>query len=156
MNLNLTLFGQSITFIVFIWFCARFIWPLIIQAMRERQKTIADGLASAERADKDLELARERVAEELRHAKTEAQGIIDQARHQASQMVDEAKNDARVEGERITEAAQGEIEQEVNRAKEGLRVDVAALAVAGAERILASSIDRTQHAALLEKLAAEL
>jgi len=156
MNLNLTLFGQTITFIVFIWCCYKFIWPLLINAMRERQENIADGLAAAERAQKDLELAQEGAADQLRDAKAEAQQLIEQARGRATLMIEEAKNDAREEGERIKEAAQAEIEQEMNRAKESLRAQVALLAVEGAERILESSIDRDRHTALLDKLTTEL
>jgi F-type H+-transporting ATPase subunit b len=156
MNMTLTLFAQSITFLVFVWFCRRFIWPPIINAMRERQKTIGEGLAASERAEKDLELAQQRVAEQLRDAKEEARQIIEQARTRAVSMIEEAKSDARAEGERQKESARAEIEQEVNRARENLRAQVATLALAGAERILQSSIDREQHAQLLDKLAAEL
>jgi len=155
-NITLTLFGQSLTFGIFVWFCYRYIWPLLINAMRERQKTIGEGLAAAERAEKDLALAQTRAADRLKEAKEEARGIIEQARGRALQMVEEAKNDARAEGERQKEAARAEIEQEVNRAKEKLRAQVAALAVSGAEKILQSSIDRNRHSELLDKLAAEL
>jgi F-type H+-transporting ATPase subunit b len=155
-NINLTLFGQTLTFVAFVWFCHRFIWPLLINAMRERQKTIGEGLAAAERAAKDLALAQTGAAEKLKEAKEEARGIIEQARNRAAQMVEEAKNDARAEGERQKEAARAEIEQEVNRAKEKLRAQVAALALTGAEKILQSSIDRNRHGDMLDKLAAEL
>ncbi len=156
MNLNLTLVLQLITFAVFVWFCRKFIWPFLIAAMRERQKTIADGLAAAERAEKDLNLAQQRAADQLKQAKEEARQIIEQARLRGTQMVEEAKNDARAEGERQKEAARAEIDQEVNRAKEALRSQVAVLAVAGAERILQASVDRNRHSELLNKLAAEL
>jgi F-type H+-transporting ATPase subunit b len=156
MTLNLTLIGQSITFMVFVWFCWKFIWPPVINAMRERQKAIADGLASAERAERDLELAQDRATDQLREAKEEAQKIIDQARHQANQMIETAKNDARAEGERLKEAQMAELEQEVNRAKEALRGQVATLALVGAERVLGASIDAQKHNQLLEQLAADL
>jgi len=156
LNANLTLIGQSITFFVFVWFCWKFIWPPLINAMRERQKAIADGLAASDRAEKDLELAQERAAEQMREAKQEAQQLIEKARQQAAQMVEDAKNDAREEGERIREAARAEIDQEVNRAKESLRGQVATLALAGAERVLGSSVDADKHGELLDKLAAEL
>jgi F-type H+-transporting ATPase subunit b len=157
MTLSLgTLIGQTLTFIVFVIFCRKFIWPPIINAMHERQKAIAEGLSSAERAEKDLELAQERVAEQLREAKGEAQQIIEQARSRANQMIDEAKSDAREEGERIKEAARSEIEQEVNRAKETLRAQVASLSVIGAERVLAASVDAEKHSELLTQLAADL
>jgi F-type H+-transporting ATPase subunit b len=155
-NITLTLFGQSLTFLVFVWFCHRFIWPPIIAAMRERQKTIADGLAASERAEKDLALAKEGAAEHLRQAKEEARQIIEQARVRGVMMIEEAKNDARAEGERQKEAARAEIDQDVNRAKEKLRAQVASLAVSGAEKILQSSIDRSRHTQLLDKLVAEL
>ena len=156
MNITLTLFGQSLTFIVFVWPCHRWIWPPLIAAMRERQKTIADGLAASERAAKDLALAQDGAADQLRKAKEEARQIIEQARGRTVIMIEEAKNDARAEGERQKEAARAEIDQDVNRAKEKLRAQVAALAVSGAEKILQASIDRSRHAQLLEKLTAEL
>lgn len=156
MNLTMMLLVQSITFLLFVWFCWKFIWPPVITAMRERQKAIADGLASAERAEKDLHLAQQRAADQLREAKDEARAIIEQARSRAIQMIEEAKNDARAEGERQKDAARAEIELEVNRAKEALRGQVAALAVAGAEKILQGTVDRNRHAELLNKLAAEL
>lgn len=156
MNINLTLIGQSFTFFVFIWFCWKFIWPPLLDAMHERQKTIADGLAAAEQAEKDLELAQERAADQLKEAKQEAQAIIDATRSRANQMIEEAKSDAREEGERLKEAAIAEIDQEINRAKEALRTQVAALALNGAEKVLGATIDADKHSELLNQLASEL
>ena len=156
MNINATLIGQTITFFLFLWVCFKYIWPPLVEAMRERQKNIAEGLAAAERAEKNLAQAQDQVAAELNKAKEEAAGILDQARARATAMVEEAKNDARAEGERLKEAAQSEIEQEINRAKETLRAQVAALSVAGAEQVLGASVDASAHGALLDKLAAEL
>lgn len=156
MTLNMTLIGQSITFLVFVWFCWKFIWPPLVNAMQERQKAIGEGLAAAERAEKDLELAQDRAVQQLREAKEEAQKILEQARHQANQMIENAKNEARAEGERIKEAQQAELEQELNRAKEALRGQVAVLALAGAEKVLGASIDANRHGQLLDQLAAEL
>jgi F-type H+-transporting ATPase subunit b len=156
MNINWTLVGQSLTFFVFVWFCKQYIWPPIVTAMRERQAAIAEGLASSERAAKDLELAQGNAADQLREAKVEAQQIIEQARGRANQMIDEAKSDARDEGERIKGAARADVEQEVNRAKEMLRGQVATLALAGAEKVLGSTIDADKHGELLNQLAADL
>jgi F-type H+-transporting ATPase subunit b len=155
-NINITLIAQMVTFAVFIWFCWKYIWPPITSAMRERQEAIADGLAAAERAEKDLELAQSKATDQMREAKVEAQHHIDEARDRARQMVEAAKDDARLEGERLLEAARAEIDQEMNRAKEILRVQVAELALSGAEKVLGSSIDRSKHGALLDELAAEL
>ncbi len=156
MNINATLIGQSITFFIFVWFCLKFIWPPIRNAMAEREQKIADGLQAADRAQHDLELAKEKVVQELHEAKQQASVIIEQANKRSAQIVDEAKQQAREEGDRLKVAAQAEIEQEVNRAREKLRRQVSTLAVAGAEKILQSSIDVGAHNELVEKLAAEL
>lgn len=156
MNINATLIGQSITFFIFVWFCFKFIWPPIRNAMAEREQNIADGLQAADRAEHDLVLAKEKVAKQLHGAKLEGAAIIEQANKRSAQIVDEAKQQAVEEGNRLKVAAQAEIDQEVNRAREKLRSQVSTLAVAGAEKILQTSIDVNVHKELVDKLAAEL
>lgn len=156
MNITLTLFAQSFVFLIFVWFSWKYVWPLLGNVLAERRAAIAHGLESAARAEKDLELAKQRATEQLKQAKEEARQIVEQARVRSLQMIEEAKIDARAEGDRQKEAARAEIEVEVNRAKESLRGHVASLAVAGAERILSATVDRNRHAELLAKLAAEL
>ena len=156
MNINLTLIGQMIAFVCFVVFCMKYVWPPILAAMAEREKKIADGLAAADRASHDLELAKEKAVERLKDAKHEAAGIIDAANKRGNQIVEEAKDAALVEAERVKASAQAEIEQEANRAREHLRGEVAALSLAGAEKVLGASIDQEAHKELVEKLAAEL
>jgi F-type H+-transporting ATPase subunit b len=156
MNITATLLAQSAVFLIFVWFCHRFIWPFLRQAMRERQETIAEGLEAAERAQQDLEAAQDRAEARLSEAREEARQIVDQARGQAAQMIEQARAEAREEGERLKQAAAAEMEQDANRVKEALRAQVAALAVQGAERILSASIDRRRHSELLDRLAGEL
>ena len=156
MNLNMTLFGQSLVFFIFVWFCLKYIWPVLKTAMTERQEAIAQGLAAAEEANKKLADASSGAEEELAKAKQEAGQIIDQARQRANQMIEDAKGDAREEGERLVDAAKAEIDQEMNRAREALRGQVAALAISGAEKVLESSIDASRHSEMLERLADEL
>lgn len=148
--------GQSIAFLVFLWFCWKFIWPHLIRAMRERQSTIAKGLDDAAKAERDLHNAQARADDALNEARAQARGIVDDARNQAAQMIEGARQEAEAERERILAAAQADAAQEMNRAKEALRAQVAGLAVAGAEKILEASIDRSRHDALLNKIAAEL
>ncbi len=156
MNINLTLIGQSITFVVFVWFCMKFVWPPIMNALEERKKKIADGLAAAERGEHEMELARKRATETLHEAKQQAQEIINLAHKRAGEIVDEAKEQARAESERILAAANSEIEQEANRAREQLRKEVATLAVAGAGKLIRKEIDEKANEALLKDLVAQL
>ena len=145
-----------VTFAFFVWFCMKFVWPVILQAMEERQQKIAEGLDAADRAVRDLDEVQSKVSDQLKEAKQEAAGIIDQANKRANQIVEEAKQQAVAEGERLKAAAQAEIEQEINRAKEELRATVAGLALAGAEKVLEASIDEKSNRALVDKLAAQL
>jgi len=155
-NINLTLIGQLISFAVFVWFCAKFVWPPLMNAMEERQAKIVDGLNAADRAAKDLELAQDNAAQQLREAKQQAATIIEQANKRSIQIVEEAEGDARAKADQILKAADAEVEQEMVRAREELRLKVSELAVAGAEKILQSSVDAKKHNELLDKLAAEL
>ena len=156
MNINLTLFGQMVTFAIFVWFCMKFVWPVIFLAMEERQQKISEGLDAADRAVRDLEAAKSKATDQMKEAKKEAASIVDQANKRASQIVDEAKQQAVAEGERLKVAAEAEIEQEVNRAKEELRASVAGLALAGAEKVLEASIDDKANRALVDDLASQL
>jgi F-type H+-transporting ATPase subunit b len=155
-NINLTLIGQMVAFVCFVVFCMKYVWPPIIAAMQERADKIADGLAAADRANHDLELAQEKAVERLREAKEEAAGIVELANKRGNQLVEEAKQAALVEAQRVKAAAQAEIAQELNRAREQLRGQVAVLSLAGAEKILGATIDPKAHAAMVEELAAEL
>lgn len=156
MNINATLIGQAIAFAVFVWFCMRFVWPPVTAALAERQKKISEGLNAADKAQRDLDAAHAKVAEELKAAKQQSAVLLEQANKRANQMVEEAKAVAAVEGERLVTQARGQIEQEMAGARDALRVQVAALAVAGAEKILEAQVDAKAHAAMLDKLAAQL
>lgn len=156
MNINLTLFGQTIAFAIFVWFCMKFVWPPITSAMQARQKKIAEGLDAAGRAQRDLQLAQEKASDTLRETKEQVAVILDKANKQANAIIEDAKQQARSEGERLVTGARAEIEQEVNRAREELRNQVAVLAVMGAEKILESQVDAKAHNDMVEKLASQL
>ena len=155
MNINLTIIGQILAFIAFVAFCMRYVWPPILAAMEERQQKIADGLAAADRASHDLELAQKEAVDRLSEAKKEAASIVEAANKRAATVVDEAKVAAVAEADRVKELASAEVEREKAQAKAQLLTQVSALAIAGAEKVLAVEIDADKHAALLEQLVKE-
>ena len=156
MNITLTIIAQALSFAILIWFTAKFVWPPLLAAIESRQKTIADGLADAERAKHDLDMAAKRSADILREAKDKAGEIVANGEKRASEIIEQAKAQAKVEGDRIVAGAKAEVEQEVFRAKEQLRTQVSAIALAGAGKILGREIDAKAHNDLLDKLAADL
>lgn len=156
MNLNATILGQAIAFVLFVLFCMKYVWPPIMAAIEKRQKEIADGLSSAERAKKNLDLAKADATERLRKAKAETQIIIEQANMQRVQMIEEAKAEAEIERNKIVAQAQIEIDAERKRAHEELRKQVAMLAISGAEKIIERSVDVAANSDIVDKLVNEL
>lgn len=156
MNINATLIVQIITFAFFVWFTMKFVWPPITKALDERQNKIAEGLAAAERGEKELELARYKAVQDLKEAKLQAAEIIDKAQKRAAHLLDEAKQAAQTESARLIQVAQEQIEQEMNQAKDSLRKQVSKLAIAGTEKILEREVNEQTHQAIFDKLVQEI
>ena len=156
MDINATLLGQLITFLILVWFTMKYVWPPITKAMLEREKKIAAGLEAADRSKRELELAEHKALAIIREAKLDASQIVDQAHKRAVQIIDEAKENARIEGKRILEQANDEFAREVSLTKESLRKQLASLAIAGAEKIIKRNLDQAANAALLDEFVAEI
>jgi F-type H+-transporting ATPase subunit b len=156
MNFTFTLIAQALVFAAFIAFTIKFVWPPLLRAIETRQKTIADGLAAAEQGKRALEQSTKQADASIAQARNRATEVLAQAEKRAAQMIDEAKNAAKEEGNREKAAAKAEIAQEVTRAREQLRDQVAALAVAGAEKILQREVDAKAHADLLNSIKKQL
>lgn len=156
MSINATLIGQMITFALLVWFTMKYVWPPLMQALEERKKKIAEGLAAAEKGQLEMDLAEKRATGLLREAKEQAADIVSLAQKRAGDLVEASKQTAKVEGERLVGAARAEIDREIQKAREDLRQEVADLAVGAAEKILRSEVDRKKHQAILEGLGQSL
>ena len=156
MDITVTLIIQMLVFMTFVWVVMKFIWPIILGAMNEREAKIAAGLAAAEQGQKDLSEAKSRADDVIKEARTRALAIESQARTQANQIIDEARKAASLEGEKALASAKSQIALESNRARDSLRGQVVSLAVAGAKRVLEKEIDAKSHGELLDQLAAKL
>ena len=156
MDINATLLGQTIAMVVFVWFVMKYVWPPILGAIEARQATIAEGLAAAERGRSDLAAAKSEAEKAVAAARDQARQIIDQANARANEIIELARQQGEAEKRRQFESARAEIEVEINRARDELRRQVAAIAVAGAEQVLGREIDAAKHRDILDRLASEL
>lgn len=156
MNLNLTLFGQAISFAIFVLFCMKYVWPPIMTALRERQDKIAESLAAAEKGEQRREEAEAEIATMMQDAKAQAAEIVAQAQKRRNEMIEEAEKDARARGEQIVSQAHAEIEQEVIGARESLRKQVGSIAVDGARRILGGEVNEASHAKVIDDLVGQI
>jgi F-type H+-transporting ATPase subunit b len=156
MDFNLTLIGQTIAMIVFVWFSMKFIWPVLMNVIEKRRKEIADGIAAGEKGQRELAEARHGSEAILAEARQKAVQVTDLAQKRGNDLVAEAKNTAMAEGQRLVSQAKGEIANEQSRARDSLRREVSALALAGAAKLLGREVDAEAHAKLLDELATEL
>lgn len=156
MNINATLIGQTIAFLLFVVFCMKFVWPRLIKAIEERQSEIANALASAEAAKKEQADTKVLVEQELTEAKKQAQEIINMANKRRNEILDEVRSEAEKVKQNIIDQGYAEIEAERKRVREELRTQVASLAIAGAEKIIGRSVDEAANSDIIDKLVAEL
>ena len=156
MNINLTLIVQMLVFALLVFGTMRYIWPHILNAMEERSRKIAQGLAAAEKGEQELIEARGKADAVVREARERANHIIEQGQHRASDLVEQAKSAASSEAARLVAAAQQQIELDTTRARESLRREVAGIAVRAASKLLGREIDARTHADLLDKFTAQI
>lgn len=156
MNFSATLWGPMISFLLFVWFTMKYVWPPIQQALAARQQQIADGLAAGERGKQELEKAQSEVEAMRRDAREQATEIINQASKRQDEMIEEARAEARAEADRILAAAREEVEQETRRAREELRQEVSSLAIQASSQILKREVDAKAHQDLIDQLATQL
>ncbi len=156
MSINATLIGQMITFALLVWFTMKYIWPPLFDSLEERKKKISDGLAAAERGQEEMQLAEKKAKGVLKEAKEQSSEIVNLAQKRANEIVEESKDIAKKEGDRLILAAKAQIEQEKQQAIEGLRKEVAALALRAAEQILSAEIDKAKHQDIVSKVSNQL
>lgn len=156
MSINATLIGQMITFALLVWFTMKYIWPPLFDSLEERRKKIAEGLAAAEKGQEEMQLAEKKAKKFLKEAKEQSSEIVSLAQKRANELVEESKESAKKEGERLILAAKAQIEQEMQQAKEGLRQEVATLALMAAEQILGAEIDQAKHQDIISKVSNQI
>lgn len=152
MNVTATLFGQMITFIVFVWFIKAYLWEPLTQAMESRTKKISEGLAAAEQGQKKIEQATIEFTTRIDQAKTEASSIINDAESKSKNIVEEARITAREEAQKIAKTSSQQLEQEINAAREMLKSDVAALSLLCAEKIIGKEVDQKMHDKIIDEV----
>ncbi|WWP01661.1 MAG: F0F1 ATP synthase subunit B [Candidatus Dasytiphilus stammeri] len=156
MNLNITIIGQGLAFVIFVLFCMKYIWPPIIGIIEDRQKEIADGITFAEQANKKLELAKAQADEQLIQAQNKALIILKQAEMQGFKIIETAQMEAENERLKILTLTKGEIEAQYQSLSYELRQNLAKLIVAGVEKILEHSVNQEIDHNIIEKVIAEL
>ena len=156
MNITATLFGQMITFVIFVWFIKAYLWEPLTQAMEDRTNKISEGLASAELGEKKIEEAKIEYEKIVEDAKSKASDVINMAQQQSSNLIDEAKATSKKEADKIIMLSNQQISQDVNIAKDELRKEISRIAIACAEKVIEAEFNEEKHKAIFDKALKEL
>ncbi|MGF1690137.1 F0F1 ATP synthase subunit B [Photobacterium kagoshimensis] len=156
MNLNATMLGQALSFVIFVWLCMKYVWPPLTALLDERQRTIAEGLSHTEYAAKELQMAKANGAKLIEDAKQQVSSLVEQGNKRRSQIIEDAKLEAEQEKARIIAAGQTELESERNRIREELRHEMTALVIESAEKLIDRQLDTDANRALVNKIITDL
>ena len=142
---------QIIVFIIVFLTLNAWVYRPFVELMDKRRKTIAQGLEDA-RVASDARFAAEKEAEEIQaRANQKAAQIVAEAKDRAETAAREVKAASDAEAARGREKALAEIEEERNRVLGDLRGEVAALAIAAAQKLVGESLDEKRQHALIDE-----
>jgi len=156
MEINATLLGQMITFLILVFITLKFIWPPLIKILKDRREAISLGLAASEQAHHELELAKKRAKEVLLEAKSQAVIIIEQANLRAHQIQEESREEARQIALRIKSQAEIEIEKFAIESKQALLEQAAEWVIAGTEKLIRQKINPESNQVLMASITQDL
>lgn len=156
MQINATIFGQLISFVLFVMFCMKYIWPPIISAIEKRQEKIFNGIKLADQAKKDLELAKITSYKYIQKAKEQAQEIIDQANKKKINIIDNIKIEAEIERKKIINKAYKQIQIEKKYMVNDLKKVFTNLVISASEKIIEKNIDISTQNDIINKFISKL
>jgi len=144
-NLNATIFGQAISFFLFVWFCMKYIWPPIIAAIETRQKKIEDTLSASKKIEQEYLIIQKKMNETIKDAKEKASFILNEANRQKLLILEDAKSKAIKETEKMLLNSQIEIDMQFVRARETLHKEIVDLSILMAEKIIKQNIQENKN-----------
>lgn len=156
MNINATILGQAVAFILFVTFCMKYVWPPIMAALEKRQKEVSDTLTNAEIIRKEANVLKVNAIDQLAKARKEAQSIVENAERHCTQILANAKTESELEKKRIVAKTETDIAICLEQARRDLRSQVSALVIMGVERIIEGSVDETLNKDLIDKIVSRL
>jgi F-type H+-transporting ATPase subunit b len=149
-------FWMLVTFMLVFIILKKFAWKPIVQALKEREESIRDGLENAEEARNELENVKIKSDRIMAEAIVERDKLIRQGRQTKEKIVEEARASAETEAKKIMEVAKKNIEEEKRAAINQIKVQIATLSLEIAEKILRKKLeDGSQQKELMSNLLEE-
>ncbi|BGI51248.1 MAG: F0F1 ATP synthase subunit B [Buchnera aphidicola (Ceratovacuna japonica)] len=142
MNINATILGQIISFFLFVFFCSRYIWPNIIQAMRDRQKEVSLSFKIAENMKLESIKIKKEAIEKINLAKKEAKEIIKNAKYDRNLILEAAILNAEQKRNKIIYEGTKRLKLKKNIILKDLKTKTCDLSIFAAKKILREYLKR--------------
>ena len=147
-----TLICFAITFFVL----KRFAFGPIQKIIDERRQRIRESIDEADRAREEARKLVEEHRKLIGQAKSEAEGILADARNVADAQRQRVKEEVEADRERRLEDTRRQIEAETQRALQQIRSEVADLALVAAEKVTSGALDGQSHRRLIDEAVRDL
>lgn len=154
MDINITLFGEMLTFMVLLWVMAKYIWPQLTKAIEERQQQIIEGVEAAKKGHKDLAVAQQKIAEQLQQARDQAEFILKQAQQKSATLIEQSKIEVQRERSKVLAQVEEEVKLVYSRASVELQQHTVELAVAVAKKAIEQNFDDESQDRLINRIIA--
>jgi len=146
----------ALSFLILLFILKKFAWKPIVGTVNDREESIREALASAEKAKLEMENLHADNERILKEARVERETMLKEAREIKSKMITDAKDEAQVQASKMIEQAQMAIESEKNAAMAELKSHVAGLAVDIAEKVVRQELsDKDKQLDLVESMLGE-
>lgn len=149
-------FWLVLAFLLLLGILSKFAFPAILGGLKERESTIEESMARAERALAEAKQLQSDNETARRDAERQAQAILREAREQADAQRAADVEKTRAEIARLNEAARADIAREKQQALVELRQEVSSLAIGAAEKILRETLDADKQRGLVDQFIADL
>ncbi|AZP36227.1 ATP synthase subunit b [Candidatus Annandia adelgestsuga] len=152
MNINITILGQTISFIIFVLFCMKYIWPPIIKKIKKHQDKISSELKNIELCKKDFIIIEKLILKKIKKTKKNADLIIKEANYRSEQIIKKAEKIAIKNSNKIIENSIIKIKIESKITKEKLKKQFSNLVIIGIRKIIKEYYYKKNHENVLNDI----
>ena len=140
---------QIVAFLILVWLLGKFVYPLLMKSVDERQKNIEEAAAAAKQAQESAADSEAETAKLLAEARKEASEIVSTAKLEAAEMVSTSEEKARSSAEKIVADAHAQVSKDIDKARRELHDETLELIALATEKIIGKKLDSKADQALI-------
>lgn len=131
---------QIIAFIILVWFCGKYIYPIFMKTIDARQDAIEAGTKAAVEAEKKAAEAKAEIAKLMKQARADASEIVVTAKEEATAALEAAEAKSKNQAERIVAEAHAQLDKDIVAAKKMLHNETLELVALATEKVVGKTV----------------